>query len=75
MDLKLVKEAIDAGIEQYKVHMKTKALVEEYKKLSKEQGKLQFQSAKLGSVVEGLKKVRKTLLVSMGMMVLLFALF
>ena len=55
--------------------MKTKALVEEYKKLSEEQGKLQSQSAKLGSVVEGLKKARKTLLVSMGMMVLAFELF
>ena len=55
--------------------MKTKALEEEYKKLSEEQGKLQSQSDKLVSVVEGLKKVRKTLLVSMGMMVLAFALF
>ena len=55
--------------------MKTKALEEEYKKLSEAQGRLQIQSAKLGSVVEGLKKVRKTLLVSMGMMVLVFVLF
>lgn len=55
--------------------MKTKALEEEYKKLNEEQGKLQSQSDKLVSVVEGLKKVRKTLLVSMGMMVLVFVLF
>ena len=75
LDFKLVLKTIQAGIDRYEKNMKLKSLEGECGKLSNEKAELETVSQELDSKIDNLHKTKKTLLISILVIMVGFGLF
>ncbi len=75
LDYKVVVRTIGEGIEENERLLELGARKAEHEKLSAEKSELENETAHLDSTIEGLKKVKKTLVFALIAMVMVFGIF